>query len=146
MKPWITFEAIPRTAAARSLRSQPRSQLSKAIPSPILSAGPLGSAEAVSAAFSAHPPQVGRGTVLKLTGRPRVGGNHAIGPRGANSMRAEILFPPLPSGSIQSSGPPLERSNTTQAFIDGFALIYLALFVAGVLVIPAGLYLLFVGL
>ena len=112
------------------------------ITKPFLSAGPLGSAEAVSAAFSAHPPQVGRGTVPKLTGRPRVGENHAIGPPGANT-HAETLWP-LPSGSIMAAGPPLERSNTTQAFIDGFALIYLALFVAGVTAIPIGFYLLFV--
>ena len=127
------------TRSAEQFRSE---QLSK----PFLSAGPLRSAEAVRAIRPSSPKAVEDArTVLKLTGRPRFGGiDTAIGPHGANSTRAEILFPPLPSGSIQSGGPPLEHSDTAQAFIDGFALIYLALFVAGVLAIPIGFYLLFV--
>ena len=112
---------------------------------PILSASPpsQGYAEAVPAPAAHIPPaSVRAGTVLKLTGRPRIGGNHAIGPHGADT-HAENLWP-LPSGSIMAAGPSFERSDTTQAFIDGFALIYLALFVAGVTAIPIGFYLLFV--
>jgi len=113
---------------------------------PILSASPpsQGYAEAVPAPAAHIPPaSVRAGTVLKLTGRPRFGGfDTAIGPHGADT-HAETLWP-LPSGSIMAAGSPLERSDTTQAFIDGFALIYLALFVAGVTAIPIGFYLLFV--
>lgn len=96
-------------------------------------------AETVRAIRPSSPQAVeGARTVLQLTSRPALRGERLTGSHAQITPR-EISFPPLPSGSIQAAGPPLECSDTTQTITDGFAL-----FGAGLIALPIGFYLLFV--